>query len=301
VFESLTRVQVALVQVTGDPIAGLKTAAAEGKVDLFIAADVRQLDAARRADLTEPVSNADIAGRVPESYRDPDGHWFGLSLRPRVIAVARSRVPRKAFAYEDLADARWKGKVCTRPGQHTDNVMLVAAIVANKGAPAAEAWLRGVKSNLAGKPEGNGRDQVASVAAGRCDIALVDISDIGWLRSGQGGSQRQAAGNAVEIVMPDAGGRGAHAGISGMALIKDAPGINNAALLMDFLTSPPAQVLYAQDSFELPIRDDVKVTGVVGSLGMPKLDPQPLDGLVKQQDLAVDLIRRVGFDNGPGS
>ncbi len=300
VFEGLTSIKVEVVYHSGDPIGRLRADVAAGTADLFIAAELNELVAAKRAGLTEPATMTELAERVPVTDRDEDGHWFGLSRRLRVVAVTRAHPKPGALTYEDLADPRWKGKVCVRSGLHPANVMLVASMIAHRGAAAAETWLRGVKANLAGKPAGGDRDQVASVSAGRCDIALVNSSDIGALRSSKD-SRQQAAGNAVEMVFPNADGRGVHVSISGMALLKDAPGVNNAGLLMDFLTTEPAQLVYAQDNFEYPIRKDVKPYGLVESWGSPKLDEIPLATLTRLQPQAVELIGRIGFDSGPGS
>lgn len=301
VFEGLTQVKLNVTYLTGDPLDRLKADAATGKVDIFIAAEFSQLIAAKSAGLTEPVSNADLAGRVPATYRDAEGHWFGLTRRIRVVAPARERVKQTAFTYEELADPRWKGKICVRSGAHPYNVMLTAAMIAHKGESFAEAWLRGLKSNLAAKPAGGDRDQIAAVAGGRCDIALVNTYYIGGMRAAKDKLELQTTGNAVGIVFPNAADRGAHVSVSGMAAIKDAPGINSAALLMDFMTSEPAQFIYAQDNYEYPIRADVKYSGLVESWGKAKLDEIPLGDIVKHQAKAAALIGKVGFDAGPGS
>ncbi len=300
VFEGLTRIKLNVVYLTGDPSARLKADAADGKVDIFIATELSQLIAAKNAGITEPVGNADLAERVPAIDRDTDGHWFGLTRRVRVVATARGRVTQKAFTYEELADPKWKGKVCARSGLHPYNVLLTAAMIEHKGAEATEAWLRGVKANLAAKPTGGDRDQIAAVQAGRCDVALVNTYYIGGLRASKDPAQ-QASGNAVDIVFPNAGDRGAHVSLSGMALIKDAPGLNNAAVLMDFMTSQPAQFIYAQENHEYPIREDVEPSGLVASFGKSKLDGVPLADVSKHQAKAVELIGKVRFDEGPGS
>jgi iron(III) transport system substrate-binding protein len=300
VFEGLSRRKVEVVYLTGDPLPRLKQDAAAGKVDLFIASEFSQLVAAKDNDLTETAGGAEFAGRIPEAYRDPDGHWFGLSMRLRVVAASRERVKQTAFTYEELAEPKWKGKVCVRSGLHPYNVGLVASLISHKGGAFAEAWLRGVKANLAMKPAGGDRDQVANVHAGKCDVALVNSYYIGAL-SAANDKPMQAAAGAVKVVFPNAADRGTHVSIAGMALMKDAPAINDAALLMDFLTSEPAQFISAQDNHEYPARDGVKPSDLVASWGTPKLDDVPLSTIAELQDQAAALIRKVGFDNGPGS
>lgn len=300
VFEGLTRVKLNIVYLTGDPAKRLQADAADGKVDIFIAAELSQLLAAKTAGITEPVGNADLAERVPAIDRDADGHWFGLTRRGRVIATARGRVKQTAFTYEELAEPKWKGKVCVRSGLHPYNVLLTASMIEHKGPEATEAWLRGLKANLASKPTGGDRDQIAAVQAGRCDVALVNTYYIGGLRASKDPAL-QATGNAVDIVFPNAGDRGAHVSLSGMAVIKDGPGLKNAALLMDFLTSQPAQFVYAQENHEYPIRTDVEPSGLVASFGKPVVDEVPLADVAKHQAKAIELIGKVRFDEGPGS
>ncbi len=301
VFEALTRTKLNIVYLTGDPRDRLKTDAAAGKVDLFVASEFSQLVNAKADGLTEAAGSADFAERLPENYRDEEGHWFGLTSRLRVVAASRERVKQTAFTYEELADPKWKGKICTRSGLHPYNVGLVASLIAHKGAPFVETWLKGLKANLATKPAGGDRDQVANVHGGKCDIALVNTYYIGGLRSAKDNPAQQTAGNAVNVVFPNAADRGAHVSISGMALMKDAPGINNAALLMDFMTSEPAQFIYSQDNHEYPIRAGVKPSGLVSSWGAPKLDATPLEKIAELQSQAIELIKKAGYDNGPGS
>lgn len=301
VFEGLSRIKVEVVYLTGDASAKLADDARQGKVDLFVAAEFSQLIAAKAAGITEPVTNQDLVGRVPAAYRDSEGHWFGLTRRLRIVAPSRDRVQQRAFTYEELSDPKWKGKLCMRSGLHPYNAGLVASMIAHKGAEMTETWLRGLKANLSGKPSGGDRDQMAAVQAGRCDVAVVNTYYVGALRSAKDNPALTAAGQAVEIVFPNVGDRGAHVSVSGMSLIKDAPGINGAALLMDFLTSEPAQFIYALENFEYPIREDVRPSGLLESWGSPKLDELPLGEIAAQLPKAVDLIRKVGFDQGPGS
>ncbi len=300
-FESLTRIKTNVVYLSGDPVARLTADRAAGKVDIFIAAELSHLVAAKSAGLTEAVTNANLTGRVPAKFLDLDGHWLGLTRRVRVVAASRERVSQQAFTYEELADPKWKGKLCMRSGLHPYNVLLTASMIAHKGEPVAEAWLRGLKANLAGKPSGGDRDQILAVVAGRCDIALVNSYYVGGMRAAKDKPETQIAGNAVNVIFPNAGDRGAHVSISGLAMMKGAPGLDSAALLADFLTSEPAQFVYAQDSFEYPVREDVKPSGLVESWGTPKLDAIPLGDLTSLQAKAAQLIGKVGFDAGPGS
>ncbi len=300
VFEGLARFKLNVTHLTSPPQAQLKADAAAGKVDLFIAREFSQLVAAKVDGITQAAGKAEFAKRIPEHYRDKEGHWFGLTAPPRALATSRDRVKQTTFTYEDLADQKWKGKICIGPGLHPYNVGLVASMIAHRGASFAEVWLNGVKANLAMKPAGNDPGQLMNVHAGKCDIALVNANYVGALRASRDKSEQQAAGYGVNIVFPNSADRGAHVSLSGMSLIKNAPGSNNALLLMDFLTSEPSQFIYAEENHEYPTRAGVKPSNVVASWGTPKLDALPLDKIAYLQGQATELIKKVGFDNGPG-
>ena len=301
VFEELARVKLNVVYVTTDTVEALTPEVQAGKVDVFIASEFSQLVAAKASGLTQAATKPELTERVPAGYRDAEGHWFGLTRRLRIVAASKERVTQTAFTYEELAEPKWKGRVCVRSGRHPYNVMLVASMIAGKGAAAAETWLRGLKSNLADKPAGGDRDQVGNVHAGKCDIALVNTYYVGALLSNLTNPQQAAWGNAVRIVFPNAGDRGAHVSISGIALAKGAKNVAGALTLMDFMTSEPAQFIYGLDNHEYPIRTDVEPPGLVASWGKPKIDQISLSEIAKHYKPALDLIDKVGLDQGPGS
>ncbi len=295
VFESLAQVKLNIVYLTTDPIARLE--ADSGKADLFIAAELSQLSDAKAKGLTQSAGDATFAAQIPAAYKDPAGHWFALTSRLRIVAAARDRVSEKEFTYEDLATPKWKGKLCVRSGMHPYNIGLVASIIVHKGAAAAESWLRGVKANLAFKPTGGDRDQILAVSSGKCDLALVNTYYIGLLRGAAGNNEQQKAGNAVNVIFPNAADRGAHVSVSGVALLKGAKNAAGARLLLDFMTSEAAQYVYSHDGHEYPIRPDVNPSGLVESWGKPKLDELPLDAIIKHRAQAIELVKKVDFDN----
>lgn len=299
VFAGFTRLKLDIVYVTGDPIARLETDTAAGKADIFIATEFSQLAAAKAKGITTAAGKPTLTESVPANLRDPTGHWFALTSRLRIVVASRDRVKQTAFTYEELAEPKWKGKICTRSGLHPYNVGLVASLIAHKGAAAAEAWLKGVKANLAAPPSGGDRDQILAVHAGKCDVALVNSYYVGSLRAAAANPELQIAGNAVNIVFPNAADRGTHVSMSGMSLLKNAPHRADALLLMDFLLSEPSQFLYAQDNQEYPARMGVPPSGLVESWGTPKLDPLPLETIAKLQPQAIEIITKVDFDKGP--
>ena len=158
------------------------------------------------------MKDAGLEAAIPASLRDPEGHWFALTRRARVVYASKERVPATAITYEDLADPKWKGKICSRSGQHTYNVALVAAMIANHGEAKAEEWLKGVKANLARKPSGGDREAVRDVAAGLCDLA---IGNTYYMAAMLHNPEQKAWADAVHIIFPNAGDRGTHVNISG--------------------------------------------------------------------------------------
>jgi len=150
----------------------IKSEGANSPADLLLTVDIGRLDAAKSLGITQAVSSDVINGNIPANFRDEEGHWFGLTLRARIVYASRERVKQQAITYEELADPKWKGKLCTRSGQHVYSIGLFASMIAALGEEKAETWLRGVKANLARKPTGNDRAQVKAIFAGECDIAL---------------------------------------------------------------------------------------------------------------------------------
>jgi iron(III) transport system substrate-binding protein len=275
--------------------------AAEGKnspADLLFTVDAGRLSEAKDAGLTQPVTSPMLTAAIPQSYRDPDGHWFGLTLRARLIYAHKDRVKLTAITYEELADPKWKGKICTRSGQHVYNTSLLATIIAHKGEAAAEAWARGLKANLARKPTGGDREQVRDVTAGQCDLALGNSYYMALMLADP---KQKAWADGVKILFPNANDRGTHVNISGMALTKYAPNKANALKLMEFLASDEAQRLYAEANNEYPISPKVEPSAVVKSWGRLKPDTLPLENIGKYRKKASELMDKVGYDAGPGT
>ncbi len=275
--------------------------AAEGQLspaDLLFTVDAGRLAEAKDAGLTQPVVNPALTSAIPAGYRDPDNHWFGLTMRARVVYASKDRVKQDAITYEDLADPKWKGKICTRSGQHVYNTSLTATMIAHKGEAETEAWLKGLKSNLARKPAGGDREQVRDVSAGLCDIALGNTYYMALMLKNP---EQKAWADSVKIIFPNSGDRGTHVNISGMALAKYAPNKVNGLKLMAFLASDEAQKIYAEVNNEYPVSAKVAPSDVVRSWGTLKPDPLPLHNIAKFRKTASELMDKVAFDAGPGT
>ena len=250
------------------------------------------------AGVTAQLKSDVIDKAVPAALREPEGHWFALTRRARIVYASKDRVPQTAITYEELADPKWRGKICARSGQHTYNVALIASMIAHLGEEKAEAWLTGVKNNLARKPAGGDREQVRDVQAGLCDLA---IGNSYYMVAMQKNPEQKPWADAVHMLFPNAADRGTHINASGMALAANAPNAANAKALMEFLVSPEAQQLYAEANGEYPVVAGVKASDMVESWGPLNADPLPLSKIAEFRKKASEMVDRVRFDAGPNS
>ena len=274
--------------------------AAEGAnspADVLLTTDVGRLVEAKAAGITQPVQVPGQA-ELPAGYRDAEGHWIGLTMRARVVYASKDRVKQDAITYEELADPKWKGRICTRSGQHVYNTSLIAAMIAHKGEAATEAWLKGLKANLARKPTGGDREQVRDVNAGLCDLAIGNTYYMAQMLKSP---EQKSWAESVRILFPNAGDRGSHVNISGVAVAKNAPHKAEAERLVAFLVSDAAQQIYAATNNEYPVSTKVQPSDTVKAWGTLKPDPLPLENIAKYRKLASELVDKVGLDQGPGS
>lgn len=272
--------------------------AAEGPnspADVLLTNESGLLVQAKAQGVTQALTSAAIEGALAPELRDPDGHWFALTRRARVVYAAKDRVTQDAITYEELADPKWRGKICMRSGQHTYNIALIASMIAHHGFEKAETWLNGVKANLARKPAGGDREAVRDVQAGLCDLA---VGNTYYMAAMLNNPEQKAWADAVKILFPNAAERGTHVNISGMALAAHAPNKDNAAKLMEFLLSPEAQAKYAEGNGEYPVIAGVKASPLVESWGPLKADSLPLAKVAELRKTASELVDKVKFDLG---
>ncbi|MBO2669764.1 Fe(3+) ABC transporter substrate-binding protein [Shewanella algae] len=270
--------------------------AREGRLspaDLVLTSDFSRLQELVDKQLVTQVESDTLKQNIPAQYRDPEGNWYALTMRVRNLYSSKERLGPLAINYEDLADARYKGKVCMRSGKHPYNIALVASMIAHHGEADAKSWLQGLKSNLARKPQGNDRAQVQAVKEGLCDIAIGNSYYYGKML--QDPKQRPWAEAAV-INFPNQENRGAHINVSGMALAKHAPNSADALKLMEYLSSDAAQQSYAEVNMEYPVKVDVPVSELVASWGDFKADDLPVYKLAEHHQAALRLLDEVKFD-----
>lgn len=273
---------------------------AEGRrspADVLMVVDIGNLIDLVDRGVTQPVKSQLLESAVPAHLRDPQGHWFALSLRARVLYVSKDRVKLTSFHYEDLARPEWKGKVCLRSAQHPYNTAVIAAYIAHHGEAAAEQWLRGVKANLARRPGGGDREVARDILGQLCDIGLGNSYYVGRMRSGSGGPEQQKWGEAIDVVLPTFENGGTHVNVSGAAVAKYAPHRDAAVKLLEFLVSPQAQAEYAKTNYEYPVRPGAQVDPLIAALGSLTPDTLPLAEIAKHRKAASLLAERIGFDN----
>lgn len=275
---------------------------ANSPADVILTVDISRLIEATEGGVTEPVTdNAVIAKDIPANMRDPEGNWFGLTTRARVVYASKERVPQDTITYEELADPKWKGKLCIRDGQHAYNIGLIASMIAAHGEEYTETWLKGVKNNLAGKPSGGDRDQAKGIFAGSCDLAIGNSYYVGLMQNNEKNPEQKDWAKAIKVLFPNSEGRGTHVNISGMALAKDAPNKENALKLMEFLASGKAQQIYGEQVYEYPVMPGAEPSETVKSFGTIKPDPLPLTDIAANRKKASELVDKVGFNEGPES
>jgi iron(III) transport system substrate-binding protein len=268
---------------------------ASSPADVLITVDIGRLQEAVDKGIAQPVGSPVLKAAIPSQYRDPQDLWNALSLRARVVYASKERVKDTLLTYEDLADPRWKGKICTRSGQHQYNIALIAAMIVKKGEAFTETWLNGVKANLARKPSGGDRDVAKDIAAGLCDIGLGNQYYIGLMTNGGKEDQKKWA-EAVKVILPTFKDGGTHINVSGAILVKNAPNRANALKLLEFMVSPEAQRVFADVNYEYPVRAGVAINPLVASFGPLKADTMAVSELAKARTKASELVDKVAFD-----
>ncbi len=301
-FTKETGIKVNMVYAKTGMLERLKAEGRNSPADAVLTVDIGRLTDLVRAGLVQPVTSAVLSANIPPQYRHPEGLWFGLTTRARVIYAHKTRVkPGEVTTYEDLAEPRFKGRVCTRSGKHAYNISLLASFIAAKGEKAAEAWARGVKANLARRPQGNDRAQVKAIKAGECEVSLGNSYYMGKMATNDKKPEQKAWAAAVNVVFPDqpgsGHGRGTHVNISGAAVTKSAKNRDNAIRLIEFLSGDFAQRIYAEQNFEYPVKSGVPLHPLVASWGTFKADTTHLAEVAKYRAAASKIMDRVGFDH----
>ncbi|MSP49583.1 MAG: Fe(3+) ABC transporter substrate-binding protein [Alphaproteobacteria bacterium] len=295
-FTRKSKIKVNLISGGEDAlIERLKAEGAASPADLLMTVDAGRLIRAKELGLFQPVKSPGIEEVVPPQLRDPEGNWTALSVRARPIMYAADRVnPSVLSTYEDLASAKWKGKVCVRSSSHVYNQSMLSAMIEAVGSTKAEAWAKGLADNLARTPQGGDRDQLKALAAGECDVALVNTYYLAGMLASKDPADRAVA-SKVKVFWPNQSDRGVHVNVSGIAVTKSARNILQAVALIEFLLSDEAQKIYAEVVGEFPVKAGIARSSPVASFGTFKAETVTLASLARHNAEAVRIFDRVGW------
>ena len=294
-FTAETGIETNAVFVEKGMVERLKAEGARSPADIILTVDISRLTEAKEAEVTQTVDSEVLNAAIPAELRDPDGHWFAVTQRARIVYASKERVAEgEVTTYEDLADPKWKGRICTRSGTHVYTLGLLGAVIEHNGAEAAEAWLQGVKDNLARAPEGNDRAQVKAIWAGECDISLGNTYYMGAMLDDP---EQAEWANAVRLDFPTfADGQGTHVNVSGVAMTAAAPHRDEALAFMEWLVSDAAQEIYAETVSEYPVSATAKTSERVASWGKLNGDTTDLAAIAARRAEALKMVERVDFD-----
>ncbi|AKH39596.1 ABC transporter substrate-binding protein [Nitrosomonas communis] len=292
-FDAFTRETGIQVKFTTDKegalLARLKAEGKRTPADVLITADAGNLWEAARAGLLKSVSSSILEANIPAHLRDPQGHWFGLSVRARTIVYNTQKVkPSELSTYEDLADPKWKGRLCLRTSKKVYNQSLVAMMIAEHGEAETERIVKGWVDNLATEPLSDDTRTLEFVAAGRCDVALVNTYYYGRLMESN-------SNLPLAIFWPNQKNSGVHVNISGAGVTQFSKNEHAAIKLLEFLSSEKAQNLFADVNMEYPVNPKVKPSKIVAAWGEFKQNPMNLAKAGELQTAAIKLMDRAGY------
>lgn len=295
-FTEQTGIKVNVVNASADElIERLVSEGEQSPADVLITVDAGRLNRAQSMDLLQPIQSEFLNNTIPSEFRDPEGHWFGVTYRARIIAYSKERGDVNLVkSYEDLAKPELAGKVLIRSSDNVYNQSLLASIVAANGEEKAEEWAKGVVANFAREPKGNDRDQVKAIASGEGDYAVVNTYYIGLMLTSENEEEKKAA-EAIGIIFPNQENRGTHVNVSGVGVTKNAPNKDNAVKLIEFLAGEEAQNTLAGFNFEYPTNPNVKRDALLDTWGDFKRDPINLASLGINNEAAIKIFDKVGW------
>lgn len=264
--------------------------------DVLLTVDIGRLSDAVNSGVSQSINSDVITRNIPAEYRDPDGHWIGLTSRARVVYASVDRVEQDSITYEELADPKWAGKICIRSGQNAYNIALIASMITHHGEADAIKWLKGLKSNLARTPSGNDRGQVKAIYSGECDISVGNTYYMAKMRVNEKESEQKEWAASAKIIMPNANDRGTHVNLSGAVLAKNAPNKENGIMLIEWLTGDVAQEMYAETNHEYPLKAGISISDMVASFGNLNPDSLGLISVANIRSLASEMVDLVNFD-----
>lgn len=300
-FTRKSGIKVNVVYAKKGMLEKLKAEGMNSPADAVLTVDIGRLNDMVEAGVLQQIKSAVLDRNIPPQYRHPDGLWFGLTTRARVLFVSKDRVQKgEVTSYEDLASPKMKGRVCVRSGKHPYNISLIASMIAHKGEEGAKRWLEGLRANLARKPQGNDRAQARAIFQGVCDVAIANTYYMGKMVTNEKHPEQKKWAAAIRIVFPNQQDRGTHVNVSGAAITKSAKHKDNAVKLLEFLSGDFAQKLYSAQNFEYPVKAGVERHPLVAGWGDFKADGVNLEKIARLRKTASRLVDKTGFDRALG-
>jgi iron(III) transport system substrate-binding protein len=296
-FTDQTGIEINRIEGEGDAlIERMKSEGENSPADVFLTVDVGRIWRAEEANLFQPVESEALNKAIPENLRHPEGLWFGFSKRARLIFYDKAQVqPGEIKTYEDLADPKWKGKICIRSSSNVYNQSLLSSIIAAHGEPAAKEWAQAVVDNLARNPVGGDTDQLRGIGAGECQVAVANSYYFVRMMTNPEDKDRGMA-DRIGWVFPNQGDRGTHVNVSAAGMLKHAPHRAAAVKFLEYLASPAAQRYFADGNNEYPAVVGVEANDALKSLGDFKADPVNVAAYGQNQAKAQMIFDSVGWN-----
>jgi iron(III) transport system substrate-binding protein len=295
-FTKETGIKINLIEGKAEELVErIKTEGVNSPADVLITVDVGNLWRAEQEGILQPISSQVLEAKIPANLRDSKGQWFALTKRARVIIYNRDKVkPEELSTYADLANPKWKGRICMRSSSNIYNQSLVASKIEELGVQKAEEWLKGLVANFARPPEGNDVGNVKAVASGECDLSLVNTYYIARMKQSDDAAEKEAA-EKVGVFFPDQTAGGTHVNISGAGVLKTAPNKDNAVKFLEYLTTPEAQKIFANNNNEYPAVTGAETNEIVKGFGTFKESPLKVEVYGEKNPDAVKLMDSAGW------
>ena len=296
-FTKETGIKVNVVKGSADQL--IQRLISEGKnspADILLTVDAGRLHRAKEAGILQPIKSKKLQQNVPPSMSDPDGHWYGMTVRARVIVYAKGRVkPNELSTYEDLASPKWRARIAVRSSSNIYNQSLLASIIAANGPDKALSWAKAVRKNMVRAPRGSDRDQARTVASGLADVAVINTYYLGILANSTTAADREVA-KKVGVFFPNQKGRGAHINVSGGGVTSSSKNKKEAIQFLEFLTNPQSQKTFGEQSYEYPVKIETNRSKLLESWGPFKADKVNLSVLGTKNSEAVKIFDRAGWE-----
>lgn len=295
-FTQQTGIEVKLLESKDNELLErIKNEGNNPQADVLITVDAGRLWRAEQSNLLQPISSDTLEQKIPENLRHPDGLWFGLTKRVRMLVYNTAKVkPTDLSTYEALAEPAWKGRVCVRSSNNIYNQSLLGSFIESKGEDATEEWAKGLVANLARPPKGGDVDQIKAVAAGQCDVAIVNHYYVARLAQSEN-AKNKAVIDQVGVFFPNQEDRGTHVNISGAGVVANAPHKENAIAFMEYLITPEAQKVFAEANNEYPVVTGVEASPALKEYGEFKADTVNVSAYGRNNPEATKIADRAGW------